>query len=318
MSLMRGFFANALVSVHLDMRDCRILLRLFKNGATSFEETKTFRCAPNTLPIEAAYYLSRIHRRHPFTYIATVSHSLYQGACEANSDEDLSRFGVNPTSIQRIIVGRRWSIFIDKNAVLNDMNNFIKAPSLDFLYSPFLLLYQAVRSRLDGVKRLYVFLQQSDVTILIMDAARLYYAAIQPLDTEPHEKYDTNDDSPLDEDNQEIGQLSDLDDISTQADFDEGQDNQTPEGLEAKKRELIDFARVSSVGNLLKEALNEFYSNDTYESDFVSEVIVIDGTDITSNAASFLKTNLMIDTEVLSVDVCKLMIEIAQHDLLEA
>ena len=311
MSLLRGLFATALASVHLDMRDCRILLRFLKGGII-FEEVKTFRCAPNKLPIEAAYYLSRVRRRHPFTYVATISNSLHQGAVEGTGGE---------AGTQRIIIGKKWSIFIDKNAIESDMDNFYRAPSLDFLYSPFLVLYQSIRSRLDGTKRLYVLLQQATVTLLIMDGARLYFSAIRSIESNtptanaPSDLESAPDPTAGDSQNEEIGQLSDLDNIGEQKDFIEASE-ESQDAIENQKRELEDFARVATATTILKDSINEFYSNHS-DSDFIPEVVVIDGTSMVQKAAEYLRSNLMIDTQILEVDMCQLIAEIAQHDLTE-
>lgn len=312
MSLLRGLFATALASVHLDMRDCRILLRFLKGGGVTFEETKTFRCAPNKLPIEAAYYLSKIRRRHPFTYVATISNSLYQGAVEGKGGE---------SGTQRIIIGKKWSIFIDKNAIANDLDNFYRAPSLDFLYSPFLMLYQSIRSRLDGTKRLYVLLQQATVSLLIMDSSRLYFSAIQSIESNaptansPSDLESAPDPTAAGDSNEEIGQLSDLDSVGEQKDFIEASE-ESQDAIENQKRELEDFARVATATTILKDSIAEFYNNHS-DSDFIAEVVVIDGTSMVQKAAEYLRSNLMIDTQILEVDMCQLIAEIAQHDLME-
>lgn len=311
MSLLRGLFATALASVHLDMRDCRILLRFLKGGAVSSEEIKTFRCAPNKLPIEAAYYLSKVRRRHPFTYVATISNSLHQGAVDGTGSE---------IGMQRIIIGKKWSIFISKNAISDDLDNFYRAPSLDFLYSPFLMLYQSIRSRLDGTKRLYVLLQQATVALLIMDSSRLYFSAIQSLESSaqassPDGLESTSDSTTDDTQNEEIGQLSDLDNVGEQKDFIEANE-ESQSALENQKRELEDFARVATATTILKESINAFYNNHS-DSDFIAEVVVIDGTSMVQKAAEYLRNSLMIDTQILEVDMCQLIAEIAQHDLLE-
>ncbi|MDE7256061.1 MAG: hypothetical protein K2N54_07805, partial [Helicobacter sp.] len=303
MSLLRGLFATALASVHLDMRDCRILLRFLKGGGVTFEEVKTFRCAPNTLPIEAAYYLSKIRRRHPFTYVATISNSLHQGALEGTGGE---------AGTQRIIIGKKWSIFISKNAISDDLDNFYRAPSLDFLYSPFLMLYQSIRSRLDGTKRLYVLLQQATVALLIMDSSRLYFSAIQAIESStptansPADLESAPDPTAAgDAQNEEIGQLGDLDNVGEQKDFIEANE-ESQDALENQKRELEDFARVATATTILKDSIAEFYNNHS-DSDFIAEVIVIDGTSMVQKAAEYLRSNLMIDTQILEVDMCQLI-----------
>ena len=311
MSLLRGLFATALASVHLDMRDCRILLRFLKGGVVSSEEIKTFRCAPNKLPIEAAYYLSKVRKRHPFTYVATISHSLHQGAVEGTGGE---------TGMQRIIIGKKWSVFISKNAISDDLDNFYRATSLDFLYSPFLMLYQSIRSRLDGTKRLYVLLQQATVALFIMDSSRLYFSAIQSLESSTQASSPAGLESALDSttdstQNEEIGQLSDLDNVGEQKDFIEANE-ESQSTLENQKRELEDFARVATATTILKESINAFYNNHS-DSDFIAEIVVIDGTSMVQKAAEYLRNNLMIDTQILEVDMCQLIAEIAQHDLLE-
>lgn len=315
MGLLRGFFATALASVHIDMRECRIQLKVLKNGNTIKEESITFQSAPNALPIEAAIYLTRIKKKYPFTYIATISHTIYQGALNASSEQECKQYGINPDAVRLIIVGKKWAAFIDKSAIIDERNNFAKAPSLDLLYSPFLILYQVAKNQIDHSKKLFILQQQASVAMMIMDNARLYFGAIQPINDNPSEEELANNPSTDDSALEEVGQLSDLDNLETQGDFQDSAGDIND--IKDQKQILFDFSRVVSTTNIIKNALNEFYNNDNYESDFINEIVVVDGAKSSKKAMEYLETNLMINTHVISADIPQIIMEIAQRDLVE-
>ncbi len=321
MGLLRGLFAVAIAGVHIDHRHCRVHLKIIKGGNTLVDEIKTFQTAPNALPIEAAIYLNRIKRKHPFTYVATISHSLYQGVLNASSDKECKQQGVNPADVKRIIIGKKWTAFIDKTAIMFERENFIKAPSLDFLYSPFLLLYQMIRNRLDSSQKLYVLQQNSDVAMLIMDNRQLYLGSIQSLDVDNQVAENIQEEGKetdaSNENLEEFGQLDDLDNM-TPRDKEGFQDvEESFDSIESQKNLLSDFSRIVAVVNIIKETLNKFYSSTYYDSDFVSEIVIVDGVGTSKKAIEYMQTNLMIDTDVIPIDICQLITEIAQRDLRE-
>ncbi|RAX58846.1 hypothetical protein CCZ01_01230 [Helicobacter monodelphidis] len=322
MGLLRSLFATAIASVHLDLRDCRIKFEVLKGGQVVFEEIKTLRSSPNELPIEAAHYLSRMRRRYPFTYIATISQTIYQGAFSAIGDSECSRFGVNPAGVRRVIVGKQWTAFIDKGAIIEERNNFSKAPSLDFLYSPFLILYNSIRSRLDNSKKLYLLQQQSTITMMIMDTSKLYYGCIQPLEAVnsaglEDELEDNSIEAIQEEGLEEIGEIDNLDEIEGPQEFQDTSQDMEINSLEQGKKSLEDFSRAVSIVNSIKQSLNEFYNNDMYESDFVSEIVCVDPLQMSQKAISYIKTNLMIDLSIISIDMCDVISEIVRRDLAE-
>ncbi|HCZ18554.1 hypothetical protein [Wolinella succinogenes] len=333
-------FSTLIIGVNVDSRNCYTRVLTLKKGKILHDELKEFRTVPGDIPIEAAKFIRKLRKKHPFTYVATLSHSIHQGAIDTIRADEYLKFGIRSNEVRSVIVQEAWSAYISREGIAEARGKFAKSQGVDFLFSPFALLYEGIKGRLDEKKRLYVLQQQSDLALAIMNAKGLYFGGFFILESEmeastekkPEEEMALGETplepaspakitealSALDNELEEIGELEELDDSVMIEDFEE---HEAPLPKHNEKEEersaLDDFARAISVAKFIKDSLSEFYKNEVYRSDFIDEIVILDTYGISSGALTYLKNTLLIDIKTHALDVTSSLVKMAELEIKE-
>ena len=69
--------------------------------------------------------------------------------------------------------------------------------------------------------------------------------------------------------------------------------------------ELGELSIANHMIELIKNTLNNFYQDSRYASDFIDELLILDGYGISDNAISHLKNNTMLETHFIRIDICQ-------------
>lgn len=116
----------------------------------------------------------------------------------------------------------------------------------------------------------------------------------------------------------EIGELEDLDAELIRKEFAPQEvDTQEQQEMEISRLEgLRDLARASNAAEILKNSINEFYSNPIYAStQFIESIVILDTYGITEQAVEHLRNALMLDIEVRALNIPEALIALAQAEL---
>lgn len=254
-------FPLAMISVVIESNECTIRHEVVKNGKRIKEENHTFKAFGGMLSPEAITHINTLRIQHRFTYVNTMLASINQGALATCSRGEFEKYKVDPSTVDTLCVNDAWSVYGYSEDILWTKSVFKEVGGIDFVFSPFLVLYNFFKNDLDTTRRLYVLGQRSSVTLCVMDDQRLYFGvyfiltdiadpdsdsmdgaetsseldglgetddleeALEPEkdDGSGESEDDALDDLiSLDEELEEIGGLEDLDDDSELADFEEG------------------------------------------------------------------------------------------------
>lgn len=115
----------------------------------------------------------------------------------------------------------------------------------------------------------------------------------------------------------EIGVLEDLDEDLVRKEFaPDEMDSQEREQAEISRLEgLKDLARASNAVEILKNSINEFYSNPIYDAHFIESVVILDSYGMTDQAIEHIRNTLMIDLEVRTLNIPDALINLAKAEL---
>ncbi|MGP1580283.1 MAG: hypothetical protein ACTTH5_04605 [Wolinella sp.] len=323
----RELFSTYIIGVNVDYRNCYVRVKVSKGGQVTHDELHEFKTVQGDVPIEVAKFVRGLRKKNPFTYVATISHSIQQGAIGTVKERDFIRFGIFARDVKTVGVQKMWSAYIAKEGVAESRRKFAKSQGIDFLFSPFLVLHQALKGRLDSKKRLYILQQRSDLTLAVMNKDRLYFGGFFVLESELEEDSRgdglkesdkssstniTNALEMLDNELGEIGALEELDDHIILEDFEE---HSAPLPQNDEKSSLDDFARILDIEKFIRNSLAEFYKNEIYESDFIDEIIILDTYGISSAALAHLKNTLLIDVRSIPLEMTATIIALAEAEL---
>ena len=327
----RELFSTFIIGVNVDFRNCYVRVKVSKRGQVTRDELHEFKTVQGDVPIEAAKFIRRLRKKNPFTYVATISHSIQQGAIGTVKEGDFIRFGIFARDVKTVGIQKMWSAYIAKEGIAESRRKFAKSQGIDFLFSPFLVLHQALKGRLDSKKRLYILQQRSNLTLAVMNKEKLYFGGFFVLESELEgdsrgdglkENMSGRSSSTnitdalemLDNELGEIGALEELDDHITLEDFEE---HSAPLPQNDEKSSLDDFARILDIEKFIHNSLAEFYKNEIYESDFVSEIVILDTYGISSGALAHLRGTLLIDVKAIPLETTATLVALAEMELSE-
>ena len=75
------------------------------------------------------------------------------------------------------------------------------------------------------------------------------------------------------------------------------------------------MARASNAVEILKNSINEFYSNPIYNAQFIESIIILDTYGMTEQAIEHIRNALMLNLEVRPLDIPDALIKLAQQEL---
>ena len=114
-----------------------------------------------------------------------------------------------------------------------------------------------------------------------------------------------------------IGELEDLDAELIRKEFaPQEMDTQEQQAGISSLEGLRDLARASNAAEILKNSINEFYSNPIYENtQFIESIVILDTYGITEQAVDHLRNALMLDIEVRALNIPEVLISLAKAEL---
>lgn len=341
-------FQNLFVAVVLNETECILRCKVLKDGAITKTFTKTFTLTPPLDALDKVIedYLMNLQDEYQFVYIAFLLNSLGQGAISGTGNAGFSKHNVDLQNVHNVTLYNQWSAYASYIEIKWAKNLFSEV-GLDFVYSPFIILNDFVVSqKLKNRPTCYILNCQDFFILAIFEERQLHFGAFfkTQTDTAFTHSDDVNDweneqeeEGILDSEEMpeavraeeeehegieelseltELGELEDIDDLRSTDSFSDINDKAMGSfrGIEGMKEEDISlelYGRDLLVYKYLKTALEEYYHNPLYKSEFIDEIIIFDSYEISSDLIHQLEDELMMDVEIHKVDVSDRMCDIA-------
>ncbi len=295
-------------------------------------------------------YLMNLQDEYQFVYIAFLLGTLGQGAISGIGNTTFSKHSVDIKNVHNVTLLNQWSAYASYIEIKWAKNLFSEV-GLDFIYSPFILLNDFVVSqKLKNKPTCYLLNCQDFFILAIFEEKQLHFGAFFKTQTDTtfshsddvddweneqeeegiidsegmpetavQEEDDDEDDREGIEELSELGELSELDDMNDLRSTDSFSDigdkalgaYKGMEGLKDEDISLELYGRDLLVYKYLKTALEEYYHNPLYTSEFLDEIIIFDSYEISSDLIHQIEDELLMDVEIHKVDVSDRMCDIA-------
>ncbi len=339
-NIVQKYFSNLFISIVAENNSYRVLCKVIKNSKQKVKFEKVFPIKPNAefLSSEIKEYINQLQEKYNFTYIAFLLDSMGQGAIKGIQAEDFSKFSVDAKNVKSIKFDTwlAYASFIDINWITKIYANV----GIDFIYSPFALLYHLLSEhKLKEKATLYVLNQEESITFAIFKAKTLNFGVFYKIVKEDGldssegtedweaeaEAEDVENLAALDEESQEE-ELSDLEDLSKLDSLDGDYENDTfidsddysdNSNLQNDLNEDININDIELYGRdlhifkFISRALKEYYSNQAYESDFIEKIVIFDSYDMSKEMIQSLEEDLCFDLEMHKVNVNEVVCDLS-------
>jgi hypothetical protein len=326
-SIIQKYFINLFIVVVAEDDSYRVLCKAIKNSKQEEKFEKIFPVKPNAefLNEELENYLISLQDKYNYTYITFLLDSMGQGAIKGVQAEDFSKFSVDSKNIKTVKFDT-WSAYVSFIDI-NWINKIYSNVGLDFIYSPFVILYHLLAQHKLKVKStLYLLNQKDSITLAVFKENTLCFGVFYKIivedgldntgDIENWEDEEEAEDveklAALDEESQkneeeELTDLSELDTLESDYESDEfidAVDSQDDEDVDdASIEDIALYGRDLHIFKFLSRALKEYYNNPVYESDFLEKMVIFDGYDMSKEIVASLEDDLYLDLEMHKVDV---------------
>ena len=298
---------------------------------------------------EVAEYLSGYLAESPFHYVAYLNSAEDQGALPVQTAKEAAAFIDTATVV--LLPQKGWVLYTAKPAV-DAFRKRYAAIGTDFLFSPFSVLKQFFRDKIDAQAALYVLAEEGAVSAAVFCEGNLLFAHRLPSAEESISGVDAHDASDavrfsfeldvdgieegleLDDINaiddlegiddlHEIEDLDSLDDLDTLESFSEDrkkvQAPSTESEPEPEEEIPMDrFGKDYQRFRQIQDALQEYYSDSRYDNRFIESVYIADACGVSNDLKQYLEEELFVKVYVRRIDIASEIVDLARSEMTDA
>jgi len=263
-----------------------------------------------------AEWYEHIQQTYPKTYIATMLDSTNQGAISGCSKQDLEKFDIESSLVHSLCIENSWLVYVS----LVEMKWFekkYKSITFDFIFSPFVMLYEKVKPKLTKQPILAVLHHNGIIYISVFSEEGLWFSQILTVSD------DAIDDEIL-QDEEDIGLAFDLESIGTDIEpisevdtLDDFKDDASSEEVSSNEESELELLEYDlNFFDRLKSSIESFYHGDLYRHEFLETIYIydIDG-NIGKDIERYIADELFMSCRLQSFDPIESMGRLVLGDL---
>lgn len=283
-------------------------------------------------------YIKSFIAESPFYYISILDTSDEQGAIPTCASKDMSDFN-DMTSSKYICHPDEWAYYTSKPNLDIIKYNYSKI-GVDFIFSPFIILSNFFKDKIDSHLALYILLEDNYITVCVFDNSKLLFGEhidMQHGDDNEELLMDETDDDEIDLDLEDsidldevesmsdieglddFGDIEDLDSIDEIDEFAETEDDEDEEPLDNYEEPPVDdgsgFNEDYQRYSLIQSSINRFYKDYKYDSKFVESVYIADAIGVSGDLKRYLEEEMFLSVFIRQVDLGAEVCEMAKADL---
>jgi hypothetical protein len=334
--LFEALYLKVFVNIVIKRATCTVYIELLskKNVIRSVEENFDTKFINEKM----LAFISLYTNESPYYYISVLDNSTSQGAIPSCSKNQLGHYH-DMTSSEYRCFKEKWTYFTSQSD-LYTLEKHYKRIGLDFLFSPFVLLANFFKDKIDNHLAMFVLVEENYLSLAIFDNSELLFA--KHLDVRNHKdedavlayeedsndlNFDLDDGIDLDEITamdeldtlDDFGNIEDLDSLEEIDEFSESKDleeefyqanlNVTEQKTSAGINE--DYQRFL----LIQSSVKRFYGDDKYDGRFIESVYIADGCGVSADLKGYLEEEMFLSVYVRKIDLAMQVCEMAKAEL---
>jgi len=328
-------YLKVFINIVLKRTESTVYIELLskKNSIKSVEETFETRVMSEKMFAFIASYVNE----SPYYYISILDNSSSQGAIPTCAKNQIGRYH-DVSSCEYRCFKERWSYFTSQSD-LYTLEKQYKQIGLDFIFSPFVLLAQFFKDKIDTHLAMFVLVEENYLSLAIFDNSELLFAKhldvrsrkdeesalvyeedVSDLNFDLDEGIDLEDINVLESADtlEDFGNIEDLDALEEIDEFSDSKDleeefysantllkNKSPEGLSEDYHRFL----------LIQNSLKRFYDDDKYNGKFIESIYIADGCGISSELKGYLEEEIFLSVYIRKIDLAIQVCEMAKAEL---
>lgn len=342
--LFEALYPKVIVNIVVTSSTSVVYVELLNSkGAVISHDEGTF----NTTSIDKNMYkfITSYTKESPFHYISVLDHSKDQGAVPTCSKVSMSHFHDFSESEHKCLQDK-WTYYTSKND-LYELEKKYQKIGLDFVFSPFVLLYNFFQDKIEEHKAMYILIEEGNMTLCVFEKSELQFAQYLDMKMDNNEDIDDTDLMLEDDDDLEEGLLEDdtsidLDDLDALDDIDDGmEDFGNIEDLDALE-DIDEFSESKDVEeefnsiqeddsfedepaegfnqdyqrfSLIQNAIDNFYKDERYDSEFIESVYIADSVGVSKDLKTYLEEEMFLSVYVRNIDLVHELCSVTKTEL---
>lgn len=324
-------FSNVFVAILSEKNEYVLKYIVIKNEKIKESEEKRFPMDEDKkLSSDIKEFLLSLQKGYKFVYIAVLLESISQNCLSGCEKEKLKEYGVEEEKVYTVCVDKKWMSYVLKSDILW-LKSIFEEVGLDFIYSPFLVLNNFIRNKKSRNKNtLHLLYSVNSITLMLFDEEKLVFNAFFKI---PFKEFDFKD-----EDEEELKPEEDtsidgieLDNIEsedeefegfvdiTKLEDDDDSFKEDEEILQDAKEQIASssledlelYGREVIIFKYIKSAIEEYYKNDKYDSEFLEDIIFYCDSNISNDIITMIENDLFLNVEIHSIDIKEEMINMS-------
>lgn len=339
--LFEALYLKVIVNIVVTGQTTVVYIELLNSKGVVSHDEATF----NTTSIDNKMYkfIASYTKESPFYYISILDSSKDQGAVPTCSKVSMSHFHDFSESEYKCL-DDKWTYYTSKNDLYEIEKKYQKI-GVDFVFSPFVLLYDFFKDKIKEHKAMYILIEEKNMSLCVFNNSELMFAQYLDIHMNYDEEID-DDDLMIDDDSLEENLLEDdasidLDDLDALDDTDDGmEDFGNIEDLDALE-DIDEFSESKDVEeefnimqqdessedepegfnqdyqrfSLIQNAINNFYKDERYDSEFIENVYIADSIGVSKDLKIYFEEEMFLSVYVRKIDLLQELCTVTKMEL---
>lgn len=334
-----------LISIVHTKEEIQIYIEIYYKEKLKASDSKSFTLNHSFKKELLDNYINTFIKDTPYHYIALLDTSKEQGIIKDCSEYHKTIRIEDP----KVVCHKgKWG-FYTSTYDLHQQQKEYRPLEIDFIFSPFALLYNFFQDKIDNDLTMYLLVQEDSIALAVFKHSELLYGDFidttikyeEDLELEAMHEEDEIEEDDIDSINlDDIGIEDDLDSIDDGLDELDNLDNleeldsldslddahDLEEQLEENLEEMNHTEEADEDGNLqstqdfhrftlIQKSLKKFYDDPSYESDFIEHIYVADSIHLSYDFKKYIQEELFANVFVRKVDLVMEVNALAKKEL---
>ncbi|MDD2651779.1 MAG: hypothetical protein PHX44_01860 [Sulfurimonas sp.] len=331
--LFSSLYARVFVNIVVENTQSLVFVEICSSKKVERSMHKYF--ATTTMNAQMHEFISTFYKESPFCYISVLDKSLAQGAMPTCTTSEMGKYcDINASEYR--CYSNDWAFYTseyDLEAIKHDYRSI----GIDFIFSPFALLANFFKDKIDSTLSIFVLVESNSLSFTVFDNGKLLYGEYLSMkhskgsdallvDSSLDEELDAGmidgidlEDIAIEDDASGFEDFGVIEDLDADDTMDEFSEEAVPNEVVHEKEQHTPSSGVFNEDYqrfvLVQSALNTFYKDPKYKSQFVESIYIADSVGVSSDFKNYLEEEIFLTVFIRRIDLGASLCDMAKAEV---